>query len=201
MDDQIQEAIEKIDEMQKHISVNKLFKGYSGLARITSGIIVFCGTILISTRFIPETENALLFAWGAILFICIVLNYGALAYRSFHSNEIKQNPLIVKHVIEGLPSLFAGGVLTIVLVQAGYYHLLYGMWLLLFGLTNTAYRKTLPKLVFFVGLFYILFGTIVLITGFIPLYSPWALGLIICIGEMAAGNVLIRRTGLEKPSA
>ena len=60
----------------------------------------------------------------------------------------------------------------------------------LFGLANLASRHVLPSANFFVGVFYILCGTVCLLLPEITFTDPWPMGIVFFIGEWAGGWIL-----------
>ena len=108
-------------------------------------------------------------------------------------------------VSQFLPSIVAGGLVTVVLV--GYAPesrwMLPGLWAVLFSLGIFASYRLLPPATFWVGLFYLTAGVmcLALAQGRAEL-SPWAMGIPFGFGQLLAAGVLywtLERTDAEKP--
>jgi hypothetical protein len=65
------------------------------------------------------------------------------------------------------------------------------MWMTLFGLMNTASRRSVPRANFYLGWAYILIGIIFLYLG-LPFSDPRPMGMSFGFGEIAGGWIFIR---------
>ena len=71
----IHDALAQVKKLQEFILVKRLFKGYSGKARLVSGAVALVGTMLLSSDKIPADSFYHLAGWGAVLFAGVLLNY------------------------------------------------------------------------------------------------------------------------------
>jgi hypothetical protein len=76
------------------------------------------------------------------------------------------------------------------LVLRGNLDLLFGIWMLMFGLTNLVSRHVLPRAINLVGLFYIAAGSAWMLTPGLSFMTPWTMGIVFFAGEWAGGLIL-----------
>lgn len=187
----IHDALAQVRKLQEVILEKRQFKGYSGTARIFAGSIALAGAAVLASDLVPDNGPAQLKGWGAILFISLVANYGALVYWFLFDASVRRNAAKLKPAIDAIPALAVGAALTLSAVLRGEYETLFGTWMLLYGLAQVAYRKSLPIGIFVVGLCYILAGVLCLMV--VPGFSsnPWPMGIVFFIGELAGGSILL----------
>jgi hypothetical protein len=200
----IHDALDQVRQLQETILQKKLFRGYSGRARLLSGLAALLGAATLSfCSLIPATPFAHLMGWSIVLGVSVLFNYLALMYWFLFDAEVRRNPLMLKPAIDALPALGVGGVLTFPLLVTGQYNLLPGMWMCLYGLAQVSYRQSLPPAIYRVGLAYIASGALLLLlsTGllFVPGISmeslvftnPWPMGVIFFAGEWTGGAIML----------
>ncbi len=190
MSNHVQEALDQVRQVQHAILEQIRFHGFSGPTRAASGSLALFAAILMSTRYYPQTARAHLLGWGVVLAVALLLNGGALLYWFFTNEPVRKNPRRLRPVLDVIPPLFVGGVLTAALILRHQLDLLFGIWMLMFGLTNLSSRHVLPRPINFVGLFYIFAGTAWLLTPGMTFLSPWSMGIVFFAGEWAGGLVL-----------
>jgi hypothetical protein len=125
----------------------------------------------------------------------VLLNYGSLLYWFLFDREVRRNPIMLKPAVDAIPALAVGGVLTLAIITADKYDLLFGTWMCLYGLAQVAYRQSLPKGIYLVGIGYILCGTYCLLCTSISFCNPWPMGTVFLVGEIAGGTVLMTYAG------
>ena len=186
----IHDALAQVRTLQEMILEKRLFKGYSGRARIASGSLALACAAILASPWIPATPQAHLTGWGAVLVIALLLNYGALASVFVLNPAFRQNPLMMKPAIDAVPPLAVGGVLSLALILLGQYNLLFGTWMALYGLAHTSCRHSLPQWNYSVALFYLLSGGLCLVTPGVSFLNPWPMGIVFFAGELVGGSVL-----------
>lgn len=186
----VQDALEQVRQLQSAILARIRFHGFSGPTRAISGTVALVAAVAMSTPFYPQTVRAHLIGWGVVLFLALLLNGGALIYWFVNDQSVQRNPRRLRPVLDIIPPLFIGGVLTAALILRGQYTLLFGIWMLMFGLTNLASRHVLPRTINLVGLFYIVAGTAWLFTPGLSFLNPWSMGIVFFAGEWAGGIIL-----------
>ena len=188
----IHDALAQVRTLQAFIIERNIFKGYSGKARIASGILAGAGTAVLASAHFPRTPWCHLAGWAAVAGAGLLFNYTALLYWFLFDPEVRRNPLMLKPALDALPALGIGAVLTVALVMRCQFDLLFGTWMCLYGLAQVTYRHSLPPGIYAVGLLYLACGTFCLLAPGISFLDPRPMGFVFFAGEMAAGAILIR---------
>lgn len=186
----VHDALHQVRQLQHAILERIRFHGFSGPTRAISGTVALFTAIFMSTRFYPQTAKAHLLGWAGVLAVALILNGGALIYWFFHDKSVQRNPRRLRPVLDVIPPLFVGGVLTAALILRGQLDLLFGIWMLMFGLVNLSSRHVLPHAINWVGLFYIFSGMAWLLTPGMSFMTPWSMGIVFFAGEWAGGLIL-----------
>jgi len=184
----IHDALAQVRKMQELVLAKRNFKGYSGTARAIGGIISLCGAAFIHFVHVPKTPEAQLAVWGTVLALALAVNYGALLWWFLQDQEVKRDLNKLLPAVDALPALAVGAILTFALIGHQHYDMLFGVWMVIYGLVHVSYRLSLPGENYIVGLFYILCGTVCLFT-FRDFYNPWPMGVVFFAGEIAGGYV------------
>lgn len=187
---QIQHAIAQVRELQQAIIEKQRFKGYSGRARAISGTLALLMAATMSLPSFPQTATSHIAGWGLIFLIGLLLNFGVLIHWFLFDPKVQRDIRRLKPVMDALPPLFVGVVLTISMIMVSEYRFLFGIWMSLFGLANLSTRHVLPRKIWMVGVFYIVFGMLCLLSPDIAITNPWPVGIVFFIGEWAGGIVL-----------
>lgn len=188
----IHDALAQVRTLQQFILERNTFKGYSGRARILSGTAAILGTVALGSGRIPADPFAHLAAWGAVLAIGIASNYAALLGWFLFDGKVRRNPLMLRPALDALPALAVGALLSLALILHRQFDLLFGTWMCLYGLAQTAYRHSLPKGIHGVGLLYVASGAWCLLSPDVRFLNPWPMGIVFFVGELAGGLILIR---------
>jgi hypothetical protein len=195
----IHHALEQVRELQQKILEKQRFKGYSGRARAISGTMALFCALLLASPYVPGENSTHLFAWGTVFCISVILNFGAILYWFLFDSASKRDIRLLKPLLDVLPPLFVGGVLTFWMIFQQLYSSLFGMWMCLFGLANLSARHVLPKPIWILGLYYIVCGIVMLFLYPFSFLNPWPMGLVFFIGEWA-GGIILHFDGSERVS-
>jgi len=187
----IHDALNQVKKMQELILEKKHFRGYSGKARIMSGIAAILASTVLSSRNVPQDNITHLTGWGIVLLIGLILNYGSVACWFMFDKDVRRNPIMLKPALDAIPALTVGAVLTVTMLLYDMFNLLPGVWMCLYGLAQAAYRLSLPRGIYMVGLIYILCGAYCLLHQF-DFTNPWPMGLVFFSGEIIGGFILIK---------
>lgn len=186
----IHDALRQVQELRHKILEKQRFKGYSGRARALSGTIALLAAACLSFSTIPHSLPAHLVAWYVVFMLSVLLNFGAIIYWFLFDPAAGRDPKRLRPVIDVLPPLAVGAILTFVLVIDGRYEYLFGTWMCLYGLANLAGRHTLPRHIAWIGLYYIAAGALNLTLLRQPFLNPWPMGIVFFIGEWVSGMIL-----------
>lgn len=195
----IHDALAQVRKLQEFILEKRLFKGYSGKARIVSGSVALAGTVIMASDKMSSDPFVHLTGWCIILVIGVILNYACLLYWFLFNSDVRRNPIMLKPALDAVPALGVGAVFTLVFILAGQFDLLFGMWMCFYGLAQVAYRQSLPQRIYFVGLAYLVCGTYCLLLESISFTDPWPMGIVFFVGELAGGTILMtHKTSTEE---
>lgn len=187
----IHDALAQVKKLQEFILEKRLFKGYSGKARIVSGSAALTGAVVLASNLVPPEPQAHLIGWGVVLVVGVLVNYACLLTWFLFNPEVRRDAIMLKPALDAIPALGAGAVLTLALAMTGSFSLLPGMWMALYGLAQTAYRQSLPKGIYYVGLGYLVCGACCLLSPSIAFTNPWPMGVVFFAGELAGGIILL----------
>jgi hypothetical protein len=185
---QIRQALREVRDLKKNILEKQLFTGYSGRARALGGSIALVGSLLAEFTPLKEEVTSLFILWGIVFLAAVSVNYGALISWLRHKKH--RNPQNLSIILEVFPVWVVGGVLTLALWSHSQYDLLYGSWMCLFGLAQSVSRSRLPKRITWIGVFYVLCGTMCLIFPSDIFFNPVIMGLVFFVGEFFAGLIM-----------
>ena len=92
--------------------------------------------------------------------------------------------------------------LTFGIVSQGAYQLLFGTWMCVFGLVNLSARRVLSRSICWLGAYYIVCGTVCLAAaGWLPFTSPWPMGAVFFLGELAGSRIFAAQQRQEADEA
>ncbi|MDX2037208.1 MAG: hypothetical protein SFX72_11200 [Isosphaeraceae bacterium] len=192
---ELREALEQVAEIRRQMAQTEVFRGYRAVPVAFSGVLAWAAAI--SQPFVVRDpvhdSGPYLRLWiGAALVSAVVAGVEMVARGRLVKSPLSRG-ITWLAVEQFLPSLMAGGVVTVAIVRAGieYLWLLPGLWAILFGLGIFASCKLLPRATYVVAFYY-------LIAGFLALtfardqyaLSPWSMGLTFGVGQWLAAGVL-----------
>jgi len=187
----IHDALAQVRKLQEFLIEKRLFKGYSGTARIVSGSAALAGAAILSSGSVPSDAHAHLIGWGVVLAVGIVVNYGCLLYWFLFDPEVRRSAVMLKPALDAIPALGVGAVFTVALVAGQHFDQLFGAWMCCYGLAQVAYRRSLPQGIYHVGLGYLVCGAYFLLSPSVTFLNPWPMGIVFFAGELAGGLVLL----------
>jgi hypothetical protein len=187
----IHDALAQVKQMQEMILEKRLFKGYSGTARIVSGSIALAGATVLASSRISPTPLAHLVGWGVVLFVALILNYGALLWWFLFDPKVRGNVTMLKPAVDAIPPLAVGAGLSLAALLRTDYDLLFGIWMCCYGLVHCAHRHNLPRGIYFTGLGYLMAGVYCLLSPSVSFLDPWPMGIVFFVGELAGGLILL----------
>jgi hypothetical protein len=188
----IHDALAQVGKLQEFILERNRFKGYSGTARLASGMLVLCGAWIMDSAPFPRAPQAHLLGWTGVLAVGLTINYGALIYWFLFDREVRRNPLMLKPALDAIPPLAVGALFGLALILRQQYDMLFGACLCLYGLAQVAYRRSLPGGIYWIGLAYVTTGAAFLFDHRIVFTEPWPMAIALCVGELAGGLLLVR---------
>jgi len=187
MANHIHDALGQVRRLQALILEKRKFTGYSGTARMLGGSVAFLGCAIMS--FFRESQVAQTIGWTLILCVALLLNYGALLLWFLQRPKSRRTLAAISPAFDAIPPLAVGAVLTFALLLRGHVELLFGTWMCLYGLAHTAYRTSLPRSNWFLGLYYLLCGSVFLLWPHPLFMNPLPAGIVFLCGEWAGGFI------------
>lgn len=167
------------------------FDGLSGRARlVTAGATVATGLCL-WLEVLPAQAEVHLLAWLSLCAFAVSVNLIALTRWFWFEPSVGRDWRRLAPVLDLVPPLFVGMVLTIALCQDQAMDLLFGAWMVMFGLCNLAARHFLPRALVYVGVLYVACGTVCLLMAHAFL-NPLPMLATFAVGEALGGVVMLR---------
>lgn len=154
------------------------------------GSVAILGCAVMS--FFSSSFTAQLIGWGIILMASLALNYGALLLWFVQLPERRRTVAEVSPVLDAVPPLAVGAVLSVALLLRGPPDLLFGSWMCFYGLAHTSSRKALPRENGFLGFYYLVCGAFFLLWSGISFTNPLPAGIVFLIGEWVGGAIFHR---------
>lgn len=187
----IHDALAQVRKIQELILAKRLFKGYSGSARMAGGVVSLVAACVMGFDLVPRTNLMHLVGWGIVLAAALILNYGGFIRWFLFNSQVRREITRAMPVVDAIPALAVGAVFSLAMIIGKHYELLFGTWMCLYGLAHVSYRMSLPTANYAVGIFYIACGSVCLLMH-TPLTNPWPMGLVFFAGEVSGGLVLHR---------
>ena len=193
---ELHEALAQIAEIRQQMARTEVFRGYRAVPVAFSGCWRSAAAVYQSWRIRDPIADlpAYLALWvGAAVLSAIAAGLG-MAWRARHAPPSSWSREITWLAVEQfVPSVVAGGLVTIVLVRTAPESLwmLPGLWSILFSLGIFASSRLLPRATSAVAVFYLVAGLACLELARGPhALSPWAMGLPFGVGQLLAAAVL-----------
>ncbi len=182
-------AIENLSFIRRTMEASGTFTSVSGRGVMGMGVLALLAAAYAS-RF-PGLEARLLIWAGAAVLSGAVSGY-AIVRKARHRKESALSGPGRKFVLNFMPSIAAGGALTVALLAAGLPDLLPGTWLLLYGtgvVTGGAFSvRVVPTM----GLAFMALGALGLA---VPLWGPALMAVGFGGLHLAFGAIIARRYG------
>lgn len=186
----VHDALAQVRQLQSLILQKRKFVGFSGSARLLGGSVAFLGCSIMS--FHRESLTVQFVGWGLILFVGLLLNYGALLLWFFQLPGGERTARSIVPAFEAVPALAIGAVLSVALLMKGEVDLLFGCWMCLYGLANTVYRSSLPRSIWLLGIYYMVCGSLFLLWPSASFSHPLWAGAVFLVGEGIGGSIFHR---------
>jgi hypothetical protein len=194
---ELREALTQITEIRLQLARTEVFRGYRSLTVALSGVVALFAALVQSVAIVdPGAEiGAYLSIWIVAAILSWLAAAGEMIVRARRARSDLSRELTWLALEQFFPCLVAGGIVTFVLVRTSPESawMLPGLWQVFYSLGIFASYRLLPRATFWVGVFYLTTGFMVLSIG--PgnaALSAWAMGLPFCVGQFAAAAILYR---------
>lgn len=188
----VQRALAQVAEIHGQLARTQVYRGYRSTPMALTGVLAVVAGFL-QPRYVPA-GTSLRFPefWVVVAVASFLLVAGELTLEYFTGMGSGDRRITGRVVGQFLPSLAAGGLLTLALGgSAAHIALLPGIWAVLFSLGIFASRPYLPQGVGWVGLFYLAAGAVLLALA--PdgtSLAPWGMATAFGLGQLYMGLVL-----------
>jgi hypothetical protein len=194
---ELREALTQITEIRLQLARTEVFRGYRAMPVAFSGMVaVLAAAVQAATIVDPVLQiGSYLALWIGAAVVSGLAAGLEMMVRARNAASTLTRELTWLAVEQFCPSLVAGALVTVVLVRAAPAGLwiLPGLWQILYSLGIFASCRLLPRATFWVAVFYLGTGLIVLSLG--PgdaALGPWTMGLPFGAGQFLAAAVLYR---------
>jgi hypothetical protein len=195
MPDELTSALDQIAEIRRQMARASTFRGYRAATVALTGVLAFLAAGA-QNALVPDPWHNLpgyLGLWGGLATVCATL----FAIEQVVRCRKLASPMQTERTLEAaerfIPSLAAGGLLTLVFYRfvTRETWMLPGLWAVCFSLGVFASRTLLPRGIAVDGGYYLLAGCgdLVLARG-AHMFSPWAMALTFGVGQLLAAGVL-----------
>jgi hypothetical protein len=197
---ELREALTQISEIRQHVAQTEVFRGYRAVPVAFSGLLALA-TAGVQALCLPEPEHripAYLALWIGAALVSLLATGLEIFLHHRHARSKMARELTWLALRQFAPCLVGGALvmLAVVTYAPDILWMLPGLWAMLFSLGIFASYRLLPKPTFWVALFYMIAGTLLLTLREAAL-SPWAMGLPFGIGQLFSAAVLYWT--LERP--
>ena len=191
----LHEALAQISEIREQVARTETFRGYRAAPVAFSGFVA-CLAAGLQQVIVPDpvqNPTAYLGLWIGAALLSMAVTGVAMYLHCVKSPSSLTRPNTILAIGQFLPSVVAGGLVTLVLYQLMPQDLwiIPGLWSIFFSLGIFASYRLLPKATFWVGVFYMIAGVLCLIWAREDFaYSAWAMGVPFGVGQMISAAIL-----------
>ncbi len=194
---ELREALTQITEIRLQLARTEVFRGYRAMPVAFSGGVALLAAVVQAIRIADPVQQIrpYLALWIGAAVISGLAAGLEMVIRARNAGSPLTRELTWLALEQFCPCLVAGALLTIVLVRTSPASLwmLPGLWQVVYALGIFASCRLLPRATFWVAVFYLSTGLVVLALGQgDAALSPWAMGLPFGVGQFLAAAVLYR---------
>lgn len=192
---ELRHALAQVSEIREHLARTEVFRGYRSWTVGFSGLVGLTAAI-IQAIWLPQPTERLgvylsLWIGAAAINVAVV---GIEIWSRARAAELALTRRTTIFAIEQfVPSLVAGGLLTVVIVERANdsVWMLPGLWAMLFSLGVFASCRLLPRAVSIAGAWYLAGGVLALAWGQgETALSPWIMGINFGVGQLLTAAIL-----------
>ena len=189
----LREALTQISEIREQVARTEVFRGYRAVPVAFSGLLALA-TAAVQMLYLPypaDRPSAYIALWVGAAFVSMMATGLEIFVHHRHARSPMARQLTWLALRQFAPCLAAGGLVMVAVVTYApdILWMLPGLWAMLFSLGIFASYRLLPKPTFWVALFYMIAGTM-LLTLREQALSPWTMGIPFGAGQLFAAAVL-----------
>jgi hypothetical protein len=192
---ELRDALSQISEIRQQMADAQVFRGYRSATTAFTAVVA-AGAAAAQAQWVPDPARqvrAYLAVWCGAALVSLVIVAAEMVVRCRRAASPLQSQITRVVADQFVPSLVAGGLLTLVVVRfAGdCLWMLPGLWAVTFSLGVFASRRFLPRSIFLVAGYYLLAGLYCLtLERTHAALSPWTMGLLFGVGQLLTAAVL-----------
>jgi hypothetical protein len=184
----------QITVIRAQLARSETFRGYRASV-IGCSALLACGAALLQPLLVPSPAEQLpryVAYWACVAAVNIALAGAGIAHCLYTRLGTLVREQATRAVEQFLPCVIAGGLVTwaIVRVAPGSGWLLPGLWGVIFGLGVFASWRLLTPAIFWVGVWYLGGGTLLLSLGKPVTLAPWTMALLFGGGQALTAVIL-----------
>jgi hypothetical protein len=192
---ELRQALAQVSEIREHLARTEVFRGYRSVTVGFSGLVGLAAATVQAAWLPQPTERvaAYLALWIGAAAINLAVVGVEIWCRARMAGMALTRQTTIFAVEQFLPSLAAGGLLTLVIVERASESvwMLPGLWALLFSLGIFASCRLLPRAVSIAGAWYLVGGILALAWGQgEAALSPWIMGITFGVGQLLTAVIL-----------
>jgi hypothetical protein len=191
----LRQALVQVSEIREHLARAEVYRGYRSLTVGFTGLVGLAAAS-IQALWLPRPTEKLesyLALWVAAAVVSLIVVGVEIWYRVRSPDMALVRRTTLFAVEQFLPSLVAGGLLTLILMDRARESvwMLPGLWALLFSLGIFASCRLLPRAVTIAGAWYLTAAVLALMWGNgEAALSPWIMGITFGGGQLLTAAIL-----------
>jgi len=193
----LDKALSEIGEIRSQMARQVLFQGFGPVAVVCTGVLalVFVVAQVLAPAVLCASPLNFVFAWVGITFVASIFIVAHMWHRSRLLHGTQSGALLNQVFEQLVPPVCATIAVTWVFTQfsESLANVLPGLWLMFAALACFSMAASLGNRMRFVGGWYFVCGSVVLIAGLkqpLDVLSPWLLAIPFFIGQIAMALVL-----------
>jgi hypothetical protein len=199
---ELEHALNQISEIHRHLARTEVYRGFRSVPIALSGAVGLAGGAF-QSRFVEDPVGwSFAVYWSVVAAIALAVSLFGIAINYFKTEESSSRHRTRIVIGQFIPSLAAGLLLTVALYssETTWVPILPGIWAILFSLGIFSARLYLPKNIGWLALGFLVAGCVLLLLA--PggrSLSPWGMGLVFGVGQIASALVLYWDLERRKP--
>jgi hypothetical protein len=192
----VRQALEQLDAIHDHLAKAEEYRGFRVPGVALAGVVGLLAAAAQPHLAVASEPPGFVWYWAGVAVVCGLLGAGAALHAYAFREDDFDRRRSRRVLAQFLPCVAAGGVLTVGFARGGadLVAFLPGVWAIVFGLGMVSARPYLPRGVGFVGLFYLVIGSLLVCRATTTSeLSGWAVGGVFGPGHLATAWVLWRR--------
>ena len=200
---ELRDALSDISEIRQRLAGAEVFRGYRAASTAATAVVAI-GVSVIQSIWGPADPVGFVLLWVGAALLNMAIVAAEMIVRCRRSESSLQRASTLGAVQAFLPSLVAGGLLTLVIVgfTEAQVWMLPGLWAVVFSLGLFASRRILPGAIALVAGYYLIAGLLAIaLTAPTHALWPWTMGIVFGVGQLGCAAILywtLERSGNDE---